>query len=109
VVLFTLTPVSPLNLAIIDFCSIGSLAPAATSCGWSIQKRAIGNLISSCASVPQSNPPRTPQPVQAYRPKMSAEQSPPNSGVTGDSLSTALKDRLEATFVDIKDLSGESD
>jgi hypothetical protein len=40
---------------------------------------------------------------------MSAEQSPPNSGVTGDSLSTALKDRLEATFVDIKDLSGESD
>jgi hypothetical protein len=40
---------------------------------------------------------------------MSADQSPPNSGVTGDSLSTALKDRLEATFVDIKDLSGESD
>jgi hypothetical protein len=39
---------------------------------------------------------------------MSAEQSPPNSGVTGDSLSIALKDRLEATFVDIKDLSGES-
>jgi hypothetical protein len=39
---------------------------------------------------------------------MSAEQSPPHSGVTGESLSTALKDRLEATFVDIKDLSGES-
>jgi hypothetical protein len=39
---------------------------------------------------------------------MSAEQSPSNSGVTGESLSTALKDRLEATFVDTKDLSGES-
>ena len=39
---------------------------------------------------------------------MSAEQSPPHSGVTGESLSTALKGRLEATFVDIKDLSGES-
>jgi hypothetical protein len=41
---------------------------------------------------------------------MSAEttQAPPNSGVTGDSLSAALKDRLEATFVDIQDLSGES-
>jgi len=42
---------------------------------------------------------------------MSAEsaQAPPNSGVTGESLSAALKDRLEATFVDIQDLSGELD
>jgi hypothetical protein len=47
--------------------------------------------------------------IRTYVPStMSAEQSPPHSGVTGESLSTALKDRLEATFVDIKDLSGES-
>jgi len=40
---------------------------------------------------------------------MSAEtaQASPNSGVTAESLSAALKDRLEATFVDIQDLSGE--
>ena len=100
-----------MNLAIIDFCSIGSLAHAATSCGLSIQKRAFGNLISN----PPINPTTTNIDLSLYRSKtlhiphkMSAEQSPPSSGVTGDSLSIALKDRLEATFVDIKDWSGES-